>query len=417
MLEMTDRERWLATAGAIARHLVKTSHRYEDRCTWMGTTQTADDETDELEFTYATLGPELYGGTSGVALFLAEASARLDDRSLAASAEAGIRHALERAAKMPRASRLGFYSGAVGIAYAAVRIGRLLERSEHVDAALRLVEDLPVDEPDAPFDIIDGAAGAAPALLRLASWCPGADLDRIALRLGERLLDGATRHSAGDGWSWRDPVLEADDAPHLTGFSHGAAGIGWCLLAMHRATGEARWLAGAERAFSYENRWYRSAEENWPDFRGASAPDDPAPYGAAWCHGAPGIGLSRVRALVPGGVDAFRDDAKAALRSSVRALAALDADPDGDGSLCHGRAGVAEIIVELSAVLEDDGARQLALASVDAAAARFSAAPGLWPCGVARGTNPSLMLGLAGIGYAYLRLADPSLGSVLEPGS
>jgi lantibiotic modifying enzyme len=32
---------------------------------------------------------------------------------------------------------------------------------------------------------------------------------------------------------------------------------------------------------------------------------------------------------------------------------------------------------------------------------------------VRRGSNPSLMIGLAGIGYFYLRLADPTLESVL----
>jgi lantibiotic modifying enzyme len=32
---------------------------------------------------------------------------------------------------------------------------------------------------------------------------------------------------------------------------------------------------------------------------------------------------------------------------------------------------------------------------------------------VRRGSNPSLMIGLAGIGYFYLGLADPALPSVL----
>jgi lantibiotic modifying enzyme len=48
-----------------------------------------------------------------------------------------------------------------------------------------------------------------------------------------------------------------------------------------------------------------------------------------------------------------------------------------------------------------------------AGAGRFADEPARWPCGVRRGSNPSLMIGLAGIGYFFLGLADPALPSVL----
>jgi hypothetical protein len=51
------------------------------------------------------LGPDLYGGTSGVALFLAEASARLDDDSLRATALGAIRLALDQADRVDRRVR------------------------------------------------------------------------------------------------------------------------------------------------------------------------------------------------------------------------------------------------------------------------------------------------------------------------
>jgi lantibiotic modifying enzyme len=38
-----------------------------------------------------------------------------------------------------------------------------------------------------------------------------------------------------------------------------------------------------------------------------------------------------------------------------------------------------------------------------------------WPCGTHSGETPNLMLGLAGIGYFYLRLAVPQVPSVLLP--
>jgi lantibiotic biosynthesis protein len=417
---VTDERDWLSTAATLARHVARAAHRHDGRAAWMGTTQAADEETGDLEFTFATIGPELYGGTSGIALFLAEAATRLDDRELRDRAEEGMRHAIARAGTPPPESRLGFYSGAVGIAYAAARVGRLLLRDEFLDDARRLVADLPFDERNGalPLDIIDGAAGAAPALLALARWLQMPALAQDARRLGERLLATATPHDP-QAWSWADPDA-GDDAPHLTGFAHGAAGIGWAMLALHRATRDDRFLEGAERAFRYEDSLFRVRHANWPDLREATSPDEEVPCGVAWCHGAPGIGLSRARAMAASPRRSHHDDTVIALGTTMRALALLDADAEGDGSLCHGRAGMVEIALELSTALADEAeaapSAAAALASAAAAAARYSSDPDRWPVGVARGTNPSLMLGLAGIGYSYLRLADPTLASVLEPG-
>jgi lantibiotic modifying enzyme len=44
---------------------------------------------------------------------------------------------------------------------------------------------------------------------------------------------------------------------------------------------------------------------------------------------------------------------------------------------------------------------------------RLYGASGNWPCGTIQGDTPGLMLGRAGIGYFYLRLADPNVPSVL----
>ena len=45
--------------------------------------------------------------------------------------------------------------------------------------------------------------------------------------------------------------------------------------------------------------------------------------------------------------------------------------------------------------------------------ANYGADPRSWPSDVQGGENPSLMLGLAGVGHFYLRLYDPSIPSVL----
>ena len=169
-------------------------------------------------------------------------------------------------------------------------------------------------------------------------------------------------------------------------------------------------IEAAHQAFRYENRWFRPSEDNWPDFREEDGDD--APACVAWCHGAPGIGLTRLRA-VELGFDAYRTDAEAAIRTTRSSLADRDGWIDGDFSLCHGRAGLGEVLRYASRVLGQPAIGELVWEAAAAAAARFAEDPLGWPCGVRRGSNPSLMIGLAGIGYFFLGLADPALPSVL----
>ena len=88
------------------------------------------------------------------------------------------------------------------------------------------------------------------------------------------------------GWSWK--TTEA--ARNLTGFSHGAAGIGWALAELYAASREGGFRAAALEAFRYERSCWNPGKRNWPDFR-----EDEPEYPVHWCHGATGIGLSRLR--------------------------------------------------------------------------------------------------------------------------
>jgi lantibiotic modifying enzyme len=111
----------------------------------------------------------------------------------------------------------------------------------------------------------------------------------------------------------------------------------------------------------------------------------------AWCHGAPGIGLARADALAAlGGGDEY-----APLREDLAlALATTHASGFGQGhSLCHGDLGNAELLLAAGMPTEPVAAQVLATPP---------------RCGTpAEVETPSLMIGLAGIGYGLLRLASP----------
>jgi lantibiotic modifying enzyme len=206
---------------------------------------------------------------------------------------------------------------------------------------------------------------------------------------------------------------------NLTGFGHGAAGVGYALLEFFHATGDSKYRKAAESAFAYERHWYDPSQQNWPDLReqpGQPRPSRKAlPFITAWCHGAPGIALSRLRAYEILKDSTCKAEALVAVETTRRAIESRLHSPNANYSLCHGLAGNAEVLRFGFAVLES-AASEAAKAAPEVAAKgieNFGRGECSWPCGTPAGENPSLMLGLAGIGYFYLRLAVPSVPSIL----
>lgn len=396
----------LEVALGLARHLTDTAVWHEGRCTWLGMTQDAEDDSDQVDFTFGTLGPDLYGGTGGIALFLAECCRH--DPALSETTMGAFRQAfaLDAATAPDGEGKWGFYTGGLGVAWAAVQAGRRLRREELVDQAATWLHGLGEPPAGLKVDLLGGAAGAIPALLALSELLEEPLLRDRAIALGFLMLSKADRST--DPWSWPVATGEIEAVRPLTGIAHGAAGIGYALLELGHATARSEFIEAGHQAYRYENQWFRPQSKNWADFRDHDT--DLAPGCVAWCHGAPGIALARTRAVRLGHPE-YQGDLDAGLDTTTAQLADRDEWIEGDGSLCHGRAGLIEILRHVNspttAALMHEAARS--------AAERYGTRWSDWPCGVRRGSNPSLMLGLAGIGYAYLGLAEPELPCVLLP--
>jgi lantibiotic modifying enzyme len=85
-------------------------------------------------------------------------------------------------------------------------------------------------------------------------------------------------------------------------------------------------------------------------------------------------------------------------------------------SLCHGISGNAEILLYGWQVLGQDFVEglEIAHAVANARIAHCKKSKGSTPCGADCNEPLGLMLGLAGIGYFYLRLYNHSIRSVLS---
>ena len=415
-VEPADPAAFLRAALAIGRRLSQEAIWYRNRCNWLGDgSETDPGAKASAGLVHKALGPELYSGTSGVALFLAELYAATGDPDIRRTALGAIRQALSQVSALRPPVHLGLYTGWTGIAFVATRVGALLEEEATLyGATRRLLATVRKDRQQRELDLLSGSAGTVAALVALNDDLGQAPLLDFAARLGEELLDSAEKTEHGYSW----PSIAFPHQRNLTGFSHGTAGMAYALLELSRATGEPRFADAAEQAFRYERHGFDAEARNWPDFRqsaeGGAAKADPPSFSTSWCHGAPGIALSRLRAYELTRDETRRAEAVVALQTTRRSLETSLRSGIWNFSLCHGLAGNAEVLLCGAQVLGKEAAADAALArkvarvGLDMHAARG----GEWPCGNG-GQTPGLMVGLAGIGHFYLRLHDPAVPSIL----
>jgi class II lanthipeptide synthase len=407
----------LEVAALLGRRIADQAIWHENRCTWVGASL-EENRGAEMALTYATLGPDLYEGTSGVALFLAELAAVTGDELFRRTAIGAIAHALTRAPELAVNLDRSLYSGRVGIAVAAAVVGTAVGETKYLEAAAQLAAGTPRTMARREFDIISGRAGSVYGLLWLSTKLGEPRFGEEALRLACELAEAADRSGAsGSDVSWAAEPRTA--AGNLTGFSHGASGAACALLEVAAVTGQAELAKVAEQAFSYERSLFDAGVRNWPDLRtrpgAVTGSPGPRSYPVAWCHGAAGIALARLRAYELTALPVLKHEAEVALETTFVHTEAVLRSGAGSYSLCHGLLGNAEILETGYRILGSSSAkwRDLALDVASSGIERFGRPGQAWPCGTHEGETPSLMLGLAGAGMFYLRLHEPTIGSAL----
>ncbi len=405
---------YVDVARAIGDQLVQDAIWYEDRCTWLGPRQPSTDTPSDRPASYGVVGPDLYSGTAGIALFLAQLFAETGDRTYRTAARGAVRQSMRGAEQLAKQDRAGLYTGWPGVAVALAMTGRLIDDAE-------LTEDLPQhlmahavrSARPAEFDLLSGSAGHALAFLTLWRLLGDERYLNEAVQLGDHLCASARRR--GDVACW--PVRMPSGQRALTGFAHGASGIAFALLELFAATGASRFRQTAEAALGFERRNFHPALQNWLDLR---YPVEGSRFGSGamaasvWCHGSGGIAISRLRASMLLGEAIYRGEAELALHAINAWLDEAQVSSGTNWCLCHGLAGNADILLwasrsanEFSPLIHRaqavaaDGLQRAR--TVNAPAERFAT------------NEPGLMLGLAGIGYFYLRLANPAIPSLLVP--
>lgn len=343
-----------------------------------------------------------YEGSCGVAFFLAavyRATGTNRFKEVALGAIKRLRGVLrsEGRGRLGLELTLGAGNGVGGLVYGLTRISGWLDEPQILEEACLAAETISKEsiERDERLDVMLGSAGAILGLLSLwkatardrwieeAGWCANHLLKH---------REACNGHAA-----WK-----TCGAPQpLTGYAHGAAGIAHALLMLFKQSGETELMSAAREAIAYESSVFCADVNNWPDFRPWASPPQAGQFMTAWCHGAPGIGLSRT-AVLGLGMDSQ------AVRDIENAAACVMATPLGGADhLCCGTMGHVEFLVSAGHYLNQ---RDVIIAGLRRAAwvRRRRDRCGSYQVPVLAGhPNPFFFQGESGIGYQILRLACP----------
>ncbi|MFI1223111.1 MULTISPECIES: class IV lanthionine synthetase LanL [unclassified Streptomyces] len=249
----------------------------------------------------------------------------------------------------------GLHFGRSGTAWALLDAALLLGDDAVAEEASALARAVPVEWPNP--DICHGAAGAGMAQLHF--WRTTGDpvfRDRV-IACAKGLLTAAEDHPAGVIW----PVPATFDsnlagARHY-GFAHGIAGVGAFLLAAGLATGrdDLVYAAGVAGDTLVKLARFEDGRAVWP--AGDRVADGPVGQ-THWCSGSSGIGAFLIRLWRKSGEERHRESA------ALAAAAVRETMWSSSPAACHGLAGNAEFLLDMSAALGDpryrDRARELA---------------------------------------------------------
>jgi type 2 lantibiotic biosynthesis protein LanM len=349
--------------------------------------------------TVRPLSEDLYSGLSGILMFFAylfeltsEAGFKSVIDNLCEQIETTVRNKCHNALGGRWGDRIRLAGGFTGITsalYALLHAMPLRGNSVSAQTAQRLVEALSLwPAQDGELDWIGGAAGAISVLLSMENLLPGLGALELARKYGQQLVARAQKVGEGCGW------LTIDERP-LTGLGHGASGIALALHRLRHSNADEALLTTIEEAIQFERDHYSAEAANWLDLRGW-IPGTNAAGAYGWCAGAAGIGLTRL-ALSNCESLTYSDEIDAAFKTTESHLRGLASD-----GLCHGRFGNLEFLFATAWRSGNASQQDIALTcfadvlnSCWRDGFRFS-------CG---GETLNFMLGLAGIGYASLRIA------------
>ena len=378
----------------------------------------------------------IYAGVSGIVLFFLELHKLTREPKYMTAAVEGMHWVLNYCEKNPN-TYYSFFTGRMGVPYTLLKMTEATGENRWTEKALEIAGPCNsfLELPYLNDDLINGSAGTVLGLLHLHAATGETWILTAINAFVKRLINSAHQGPRGGlYWDRSDKNISG-----LCGFSHGAAGIGWVFLELGHYFRNEAFYRIAQQAFLYESFFYDETFKNWQDLRkGIYNDEDEEEHRNAymennlefftrgsdmnaWCHGAAGIGLSRLRAYeLFKNKNPFDDDnhnynyklCEQDITRAIEKTTRTDIENKAGNPLfilCHGRGGNAELFLKAYEIFNEK--KYLALAEILAKKALdYRNETGNYLSGyrdAGKEEDTSLFMGTSGIGYFYLRLLAP----------
>jgi lantibiotic modifying enzyme len=393
-------------AISIAKKICSEAIWHNDKCNFL----TLSSENNFSQTTdYAKLmSSSFYDGLAGVLYFLSTVYSIEKDSIIKDTIE-GILNTIEQQELKEEKEnkwygKLGFHTGRTGLAFAIDYAADVIENNAWNTYAENLLEScMLLSDAYYGVDIIDGIAGAIPIFIYFFKRKKEKKYVDFAIALGNHLLQKATKE--GDTLSWNTmPEIKHN----LTGYGHGTSGMAHCFAELAAITSDKNYNTIVAQIINYENKCYNSKESNWPDFRNFANIEhknvEEYACSCAWCHGAPGIGLARLRCYAVTKNSQYLEDAIIAANTTLQTNKVTNLT---NFSLCHGLCGNAELFQQLYEVTKEEKWKEAVVTLANTLSKEYVLEKRLLPSGLPS-QKPvfDFMLGEAGMGYFLLRQYD-----------
>lgn len=344
-------------------------------------------------FRIAPSGIYLYEGIGGIAVFLAAAARKYPSEKCRSIFELLInklfRYTEETAEKtqIREPGHTGAFYGEGSVVATYLLLYEVTGEERFLVWAKRhaeLVEGM--WETEQSMDYLSGLAGAVEVFAGLFRSSGEKRYLETAVRMGEEIWKNCDAMEAGAGWCLLEGVMP------LAGMAHGNSGLILAFSHLLELTKDRRYEERIRELLAYEESLYENG--NWKDLR---HPEGLRFCNNAWCHGAAGILLSRLRLKQCG----FPDDSGMVERDIGRCKQVfLEKMEPEELCLCHGLAGnylalgkylQLETDPELEKEYGELGERILRRLEEGDISAREE-------------YNPALMTGISGVGIALCNL-------------
>lgn len=315
-------------------------------------------------------------------------------------------------------SSFDFYTGSTGTLYIVLMVSNYFKIQLDIGDIDQIISKIKFKQEIIDLGLVGGVTGSIYGLLKLNEIYESSFLQRKIIELINILFSNLS-------YKYNEIYINCTFYSYrpLCGISHGNSGVAFLFLEIGEKLKNRFLIDFAVKLFNYEDKFYNIENRNWPDFRINKSQnyDDkfmlnqndkidlkPFSYVFAWCHGAIGISLARIKYMSITRSNKY-------LKKIENTVFDLLQNEIEISCQCHGSVGNNQIILEMFFLYKVKNYfelfQKLCLKNIKSKKNR-----GFYITGDPNSFDDlSLMNGLGGIGLSYLHALNPTKNTPLMP--